>query len=346
MPRAPLCIVPSPGDRSATVFRPPVPRTADPYALFAATYDRFAPSCREVDEPGIVAVAVDELTGSLVGLCGIQACFGRPAIAVLGRHDRCDLPLWGDEIALRHAAIVLDPVRSWAEGARVAYRVLDLRTTGGLVDEIGRPLCSFRADGPAILRCGSQLVFILPLGDPSDWPASAELAWAMLPQRVYLDECGGIAKPQAHTSVVFRTPPIRGSGDLIAGELAGTLEVTRPGHDFVVAIGKTALRDGVLLGRYERCDLLGSLDGSVSRVHALLVQVHSQLILADLASTHGFGPLGGNRARVAELVDGSELWFARETRLRWRQLSPGEGQPGERTPVATGGLTGTRGAPR
>lgn len=316
--QAPPCIAPIPRANARTLCVPAVGSDAEPSELFAGCYARFAAPCREIDEPGVVAIAIDGLTGALVGMVGMRACFGRPAVAVLGRHHRSDLVLWGDDIALRHAAIVLDPVTSWAEGARASYRVLDLRTTAGLVDEIGRPLQAFRADGPAVIRCGRQVVFVLPLGDPTDWPASAAEAWAMLPQRVYLDECGGIARSSARTSMIFRTPAVRETSAPTTGALEGTLEIEQPNHRFVVAIGRDALRDGVLLGRYRRCDLLGELDPSISRVHGLLLQVGARTIVADLASTHGLGPAGGERTRIAELVDGSELWLACETRVRWR----------------------------
>jgi hypothetical protein len=231
--------------------------------------------------------------------------------------------LWGDDVALRHVSIVLDPVTSWVEGARAGYRVIDLRTTGGVFDEIGRPLRSFRADGPAVLRCGGQVIFLLPLGDPSDWPASAQQAWDMLPQRVYLDECGGIVRHRhAATSVIFRTPPpVLHTGALVANDLLGTLDVEQPGRTGVLSVGRAALRDGVLLGRYERCDFLGVVDPTVSRVHALLLESAGRVMLIDLASTHGLGPSGGGRARVVELADRSEAWIARKTRLRWRDVS-------------------------
>lgn len=315
---APPCIVPRARDRAPTIYRPAAVRHADPYQLFLGTYERFAPGCREVDEPGVVVVAVDEVTGTLVGVCGLRACFGRPVTAILGRHGRCDLVLWGDDIALRHIAIVIDPVVSWAEGARACYRAIDLRTSGGVIDEIGRPLQSFRADGPAVLRCGGQVLFVLPIGDPSDWPPSAKHAWEMLPQRIYLDECGGTARSHARTSLIFRRPAVRSAEELIAGDLAGTLEIEQPGHSSIIAFGTRALLDGVLLGRYDRCELLGDLDDSVSRVHAMLVRVGDRLVLVDLASSHGLGPIGGGRARVAELVDGAAVWLGRQTRLRWR----------------------------
>ena len=52
----------------------------------------------------------------------------------------------------------------------------------------GKHLRGLAAEGPAILRLGGYMLFILMLGDPTDWPASASDAWAMLPERVYFDE--------------------------------------------------------------------------------------------------------------------------------------------------------------
>ncbi|MBA2538572.1 MAG: FHA domain-containing protein, partial [Deltaproteobacteria bacterium] len=285
--RAPNCVVPRGHQNSITVYRPALNIHADPRALFIGTYRRFVDACREVEEPGLAAIAVDETTGALLGVCGIRACLGRPAVAVLGRHDQCDLVLRGDDIALRHVAIVLDPVSSWAEGARAEYRVLDLRTSSGLYDETGRALRSFRADGPAVLRCGDQVIFLLPLGDPTDWPAAAANAWDMLPQRVYLDECGSMVRNR-RTSMIFRTPPIPEDFALGTGDLAGTFEVQQPKYTGLVTLGRIALRDGVLIGRYQRCEL-GDRDPSISRVHALVLSMSRQLVIADLSSTHGIG---------------------------------------------------------
>lgn len=270
----------------------------------------------------MVAIAVEEHTGVLVGICGLRASLGRATVGVLGRHDRCDLVLRGDDIALRHLAIVLDPVTSWLEGARAGYRVLDLRTTSGIYDESGRPLRSFRADGPAVLWCGGLVVFLLPLGDPSDWPDCADQAWDMLPQRVYLDECGAVRPRHAATSVIFRTPPpVLHTAALVTGDLAGTLDLEQPGHTAVLPVGCAALREGVFLGRYARCDVLESFDPTVSRVHAMMCELAGQLLLVDLASTHGVGTLGGPRSRIVELVDGAVVWIGRQTRLRWRVAS-------------------------
>ena len=59
-------------------------------------------------------LAVDEVTGRPAGLVRLRARFGRHVAAIIGRHDQCDLFLdKHSSLALRHLAVVLDPVQSW-----------------------------------------------------------------------------------------------------------------------------------------------------------------------------------------------------------------------------------------
>ena len=171
-------------------------RIATARELFIGAYARFADGCRAVDEPGIAVIAVDEASGQAAGIVKLCARVQRPVVALVGRHDRCDLYLEGrEDLSLRQLAIVLDPVTSWVRGATsVRYRMLDLRTTQAMVDEDGRPLRGLVAEGPAIVRCAGYVLYVLPLGDPSDWPAAGAEAWAMLPERVYLDELASCAQ--------------------------------------------------------------------------------------------------------------------------------------------------------
>src|SRR3569623_1487497 len=151
--------------------------------LFCGAFDAFVSKCRAVDEPGVASSAVHERSGRAQGLVLLRARVDRFVAAIVGRHDRCDLFVNASEaLSLRHLAIVLDPVKSWARGdANVRYRILDLRTSDGFSDETGRPLRGLRAEGPALLRVAGYARFMLPLGDASDWPAKPEDAWAMLP---------------------------------------------------------------------------------------------------------------------------------------------------------------------
>ena len=301
--------------------------------LFVSAYDRFRDRCRAVDEPGLAIVAVDEVTGRPAGLVQLCARVQRPVAAIVGRHDRCDLFLDGrDELSLRHLAVVLDPVTSWERGKpSVRYRILDLRTSEAMLDEDGKPLRGLLADGPAIVRCAGYVLFFLLLGDPTDWPASAEDAWAMLPERVYLDEISGdlaqgslprirMPRPDARETYITRTGGPRDTSMRLAqGDLAGVLELHTPQRQLALSIGEAALRDGVLLGRYHRCDAMEAAteDTSLSRVHALLIQVEERLLLIDTASTNGVFERGA-RPRLVVLDHTTELRLGKRTYARWR----------------------------
>jgi hypothetical protein len=319
-----------------TVYRPAMRRpVGTPRDLFVGAYSRFADKCRAIDEPGIAIVAVDESTGRAAGLVRLCARVGRPVSAIVGRHDHCDLYLDGHErLSLRQMAIVLSPVTSWARGKpEVKYRVFDLRTTDGMMDEEGRVLRGLRAEGPAILRCTGYTIFILPIGDPSDWPARGDDAWQMIPERVYLDELAqapngslpGLKLPpldQTRPSFVYRTVgPRDTSVRLAAGDGAGELELISREQTSRFAVGMDALRDGVLLGRYARCDAAAGVaeDNSLSRVHLMLVHVDDQLLAIDTASSRGTKINGSAEpARVFVMEQDTELELGKRTRLRWR----------------------------
>jgi hypothetical protein len=347
----------------ATVMRP----TVNPYGqrslrdLFIGAYKKFADRCREVEEPGLAVIAVEERTGRAAGLVRLCARVERHVAAIVGRHDECDLYLTGsNQLALRHLAIILDPVTSWKAGDKgVRYRVLDLRTSDGFTDEEGRTLRGLRCEGPAILRCAGHALFILPLGDPTDWSSSADDAWSCLPERVYFDEVDTFPQGSMPKMIALRTCPGIPMSNVVAqpgmplgtgivhratealecdhtdarsrdsavnmlaenGDLAGTLELIGPSLRETVRIGAQALSDGVLLGRYARCDGAGGLadDATLSRVHALLIQVENTVLLIDTASSNGTWDNGERpRARVFVLDFNTELLLGKTTRARWR----------------------------
>jgi len=302
--------------------------------LFTGAYAKFVDACREVDEPGLAIVAIDEVTGRAAGLVRLRARIARHVTAIVGRHDACDLFLdVRDQLALRHLAVIVDPVRSWEPGAVCTYRILDLRTEDGFVDERGRGLRGVRCEGAAVLRCGGYALFMLPLGDPTDWPASAADAWACVPERIYFDEITHFSRgssvhiPRAPAGRRWsRITSVRGPRDPSAGlvtngDVVGTLELRGPRRCQTIQLGQAALRDGVLLGRYDRCDGRVTEDESLSRVHALLIQIDQTLLVIDTASTNGTSRLDGSAARVIEIGHGTELLFGTETCMRWRGLS-------------------------
>ena len=329
------------GHNVATMMRParraPVESARE---LFLRGYAKLACQARTVEEPGLAILAVDEATGRAAGLVKLIARVGRPVAAIVGRHDRCDLFLQGSErLALRQLAIVLDPVTSWKRGeTAVRYRVMDLRTHDGMFDEEGRVLRGLRAEGPAVLRCAGYTLFITPLGDPSDYPEQASDAWQMLPERVYFDELTiaadgslpGFRMPnhgETRQSVIIRTQGPRDTNHGLAragatDDVAGQLEIIGPLRSALFTIGQTALRDGVLIGRYDRCDGASAIDdGSLSRVHALLVHQGDRLLAIDTASCNGTRIRGADPQRVNVVEPGSEIGLGKHTIARWRWLS-------------------------
>jgi len=332
------------GGNAQTIMRPAVVPTIRRGIrdLFLENYPRFAPVCRTVEEPGIAIIAIDDKTARAAGVVKVLARVGRSVAAVAGRHDQCDLYLRGnDGLALRQFTVVLSPVQSWAPGAKAAqYRVIDLRTNDGMMDEDGRMLRGIRAEGPSILRCSGYTFFILALGDPTDYPQSATDAWDVMPERVYFDElevCAGgsaaklrLPRNDLRQSYIFRTQGPRETGVInhtacgVVGnerDLAGRLEIEGPNRRVILDVGHDALRDGVLLGRYGRCDASEALDDpSLSRVHALLVCENDKLLVIDTASYNGTRIIGEHRARVIELDRDVDLQIGKHTRMRWHWL--------------------------
>ena len=172
--------------------------------LFFGAYAQFAALCREVDEPGLAMLAVDEPTGRPAGLVRLRARVGRHVAAIVGRHDQCDLFLdHHSSLALRHLAIVLDPVQSWTRGrrsvalprARPAHRARLQRRERPVAARPSRPKARRSCAAP-VTRCSCCRSAIR-----RDWPEAPGDAWAMLPERVYFDELRGDASTARSTNM-------------------------------------------------------------------------------------------------------------------------------------------------
>jgi len=59
-------------------------------------------------------------------------------------------------------------------------------------------------------------------------------------------------------------------------------------------------------------------DRSVSRVHALLIQLDDTLLTIDLASSNGTSEAGARPARVIAVRTETELQLGDATLVRWR----------------------------
>ncbi len=138
------------GANHRTVMRPAVRPCAGLRELFCEAYPRFAPVCRAVEEPGIAIVAVDEHSGRAAGLVKLLARVQRPT-----RGDR-RAPRSLRSVPLRQRSPRAAPARGGARAGRqlgarraaVRYRVLDLKTQDGMLDEEGRVLRGLRAEEP------------------------------------------------------------------------------------------------------------------------------------------------------------------------------------------------------
>jgi hypothetical protein len=308
-------------------LRPPAPFAE----VFARTFPRLAELYASFTRDGLLAAAV--WNGALVAEYLHIPLGGEPEFAVIGRHDRCDLSLGHDPaLSLRHSLV---GVR--ASGGEVRVRVLDLQSGSGFHTEEGRRCEALTADGPMFVRTGGYHLFLLPTGGlwPMVWGATPEDTWKTIPERVYRD-CRVPARGPAAallpekidraasgrrtviTQIVhppgmlrpFR-PPV---GD--RGPRAGELELSTPAGYERFAVHQGELERGLLVGRYERCQV-GSRDEKMSRVHLLLIRDGDEVWAVDTASTNGTTAQGEPMRRL-KMHDGAVLVLAEGIALRWR----------------------------
>ncbi len=85
-----------------------------------------------------------------------------------------------------------------------------------------------------------------------------------------------------------------------------------------LTVDRTMLERGVLIGRHDRCDIVIP-EASVSRVHAVLLDVDDTLFLIDTGSSNGVWHRSGARVRCAPVEDGDAFLIGAAT-VRWRRL--------------------------
>jgi hypothetical protein len=325
---------------------------------FVASHDHIRRIVTEHMAPGVAVLVADER--GVAAAAWLAAKVGELNSAIIGRHLQADILLEGDDtLSLRHLALLVYPQRA---GCDVRFRLVDLRTASAFADEHGRRLGALEAEGPAFVRCGRYCIFLLSTGDELGWPDDPAAAWQCIPERIYFDEHAAEpdrwqrrgpgapsppgARPKGCPTLRAMPSPVAAERSLLAAgeEPLGTIDIASPlGRDMVV-LGPAAARDGVLLGRYERCDShgLGALsDGRISRVHCLFVSIDGSMYAVDVASQNGlfarvsclpgFPPLE-HRIRSLALRAGNELSLGPSLNiLRWRTAeadrSPGVPSP-------------------
>ncbi len=301
---------------------------------FLAAYHDLRAAARRFARRGVLVGAVHGL--ALRASVALASWPDRLATTIVGRHGRSELFLPDDEeVSLRHLAILVhrggpaDPVRC---------TVLDLRSERGFEDEHGAAREAISTSGPCLLRCASYALFLLPCGEGALWPASAEAAWEQLPPRSYEDGALGVVREERpaleptstdgareQTVVSCSAGPRRLRQRLVrpGAEPLGELLVSTPRRTIAIEADSAALREGLLLGRYPRCEAGGvelGLGRDVSRVHALVLEVDGELCLIDTASRCGVR-VGGEERRVVRLAPGVRATLASEATVEWRPLS-------------------------
>jgi hypothetical protein len=316
--------------------------------LFLRNYAAVRDRCASFGQPGLAIAAVDQFSGRLAGILCIAAKIGTANSAIIGRHSMTDLYLDGDaSLSLRHLVVVVSPLD--LTSGEVRFRVVDLRTQAAFQDEHGRRFEGLVAEGPLFIRCGSYVLFCLPTGDPTSWPEIGEDAWACIPERVYLEtdeaepdrwrrkrrvrtrherpergEASGIDRRGAITLVQGELGPVRAQTRLLGdGEQpVGVLRLRVANMVHSVLVGPRAIHRGILLGRYERCDVDGSkllTSESISRVHLLVIEVADRVYAIDTASTNGTWMAEDDReVRIVALDTTTELCLGNDLAyLRW-----------------------------
>lgn len=263
----------------------------DHRALFNHHQSRLRQIVAEHTRAGVVLFALHSERG-LVGRLWLEASESLRA-GTIGRHSRTDLFLPEDEeLSLRHLLVLVK-----RSGAALRIRVADLATPGGFQAEEGGVLRAIDANGTVILRAASYSVLAIPTGAPAPWNSKAADPWLTLPARVLLSE-ERIARERPlrvrPASVETHVRSVEGLAEagpepsLGPGEaVEGVLLIGDGQGQRRLSVGRRALEQGIMLGRYPRCSGASAMSDRVSRVHAVLIAIEGEVHLVDAGSTNG-----------------------------------------------------------
>ncbi|MFH1811309.1 MAG: FHA domain-containing protein [Pseudomonadota bacterium] len=307
------------------------PAPMDPRALFVREYALIRQALRCHRQLGVLTMAFAR-DGELLGQLWLKATSDKPRGALIGRHSMCDLaiPTAYSDVSLRHLAVLVQAIQV----DEIRVRLIDLRTGMGFADETGRVLRGLAAEGSLFLRLGEVDLMLLVTRDDQSDIESAEDAYACIPERVFFDERGpGDLRPMVRrraspgpfgdadtTHVVSKAGPLAVGQELCAiDELPAGRLVIRTHRDAIQrVVGQRALDRGILLGRYDRCDvgITDHPESRLSRVHLLVCRHGDDVLAVDTASTNGT-QLKDREIRLERLADGTRLELAKELSLTW-----------------------------
>ncbi len=297
-------------------------------AGFTSAVDRHCSALSSCNE-GFAVLAATPGSGDTVAQVIDNASLGEFHTVVIGRHDHADTAVLTDRaLSLRHAMVILNRDASGCP----FIRVLDLRSMYGIQDRDGRSHLSLAANGPVALRMADTAFFILPLsadGGPRGL-GSADLSfnavtWTRAEPYIpeddvenHLKELSDVTHTRSAVSVVTE---VKGVGERTGtpGKI-GHLELRAAGRSYTRAVDQHALRAGMLLGRYERCDVNENhidMPRAVSRVHALLLIIDGCLYAIDTGSINGIEADDEIVHRIALSKDRSQTLDLGGMEVKW-----------------------------
>lgn len=303
------------GQRSIGAFPAPRPDVANARLSAQAAIEDLLGG---MPRPGVALVAVDR-RGAVAGTLALAGKPGSINAGVVGRHGRCDLYLAGDDaLSLRHASVIVDE--------RGAFRLVDLRTGTGIRDSAGRRHDGIASSDEAVVTLGGHVIIARSrrAADPegphrSPWAPPLAVGTNVLDTSQPVVGASGTRLPPLgvprpggeplNLAVTITGGVTRTGGALLASDehRLAVMELADSGAREQWPIGAKALANGILLGRYERCDGHGSrilARRGISRVHALLLAVDNAPYVLDLGSTNGTW-VDGTEVKVARLAPGS-----------------------------------------
>lgn len=283
--------------RATRILSAPAEPKASFFATFKAIFRQLAPIYNAFDKDGLLCVAARE-DGTLASYVHLPILSEQGAFGVIGRHDCCALTLKDDEISLRHALVRVN--RQGLGEARV--RLIDLGSSNTFRTEDGQVCKSVLAEGPLFVHLLGYQLYLFPTGTlaPSRWETTPEATWNSFPERVYLDQRipermnrenkrppaqPGRVRRQTYMTLLPAAQHLRakpGAGGQIVGTILLSAENTQIAH----RVSLEDLERGVLIGRYERCQLAGA-SHSLSRVHLVLLRDGNDIWAVDTASLNG-----------------------------------------------------------
>jgi len=310
------------GGGTGWVYRPPGLSARE---AFIAAYDRLRELAGAVQYPAVLAAVVDPY-GRTVDSTLIASGHS----LILGRHTRCGLRLLDEGFALRH---LVAHARPGPPGAAPLIRLWDLHTWRAFITEDGQPCVAVTAQGLLFAAlCGYSLLFVPTRGHAEfPWPSRAEDAWDLFPPRQFMEACppearlhrprrAGADGQRQPTDVMREKPLLQLEDDRPPRNAWGAVRLVQDREEVEVPLSREHLEQGVLLGRYHRCNL--RLEPTrISRVHLMLVLQGEELLAIDTASTHGTWHRGKKIGTVT-LGPTDVLTLDRSHEVHWSRRSP------------------------